>query len=59
MIARSDDGAALLSVVTLVDGATRHRYRIVGGEHDGAEFATLGEVASYATVHGIEFTDAG
>ncbi|HZC51879.1 MAG TPA: hypothetical protein VE441_05225 [Mycobacterium sp.] len=53
VIAHTKDGATLASVVTLVDGEIRRRYRIFGGQHDTAKFATLG---TYATVQGIQFT---
>ena len=36
------------SVVHLVDGASEHRYRLVGGPDDGREFLTLIEVYDYA-----------
>lgn len=35
----------------LVDGASEHRYRLVGGPDDGREFATLTEVSDYARTH--------
>lgn len=36
------------SVLRIVDGASEHWYRIVGGPDDGREFATLHEVFDYA-----------
>lgn len=36
------------SVVHLVDGASEHRYRLIGGPDDGREFETLIEVYDYA-----------
>lgn len=36
------------SVLRIVDGASEHRYRLVGGPDDGREFATLTEVFDYA-----------
>jgi hypothetical protein len=36
------------SVLRTVDGASEHRYRIVGGPDDGREFETLKEVFDYA-----------
>ena len=36
------------SVLREVDGASEHRYRLVGGPDDGREFATLTEVYNYA-----------
>jgi hypothetical protein len=36
------------SVVQIVDGASEHWYRLVGGPDDGREFATLIEVYDYA-----------
>lgn len=39
------------SIVELVDGASEHRYRLVGGPDSGREFATLSEVYDYARKH--------
>lgn len=36
------------SVLRIVDGASEHCYRLVGGPDDGREFATLQEVFDYA-----------
>ena len=42
------------SVLREVDGASEHRYRLVGGPDDGREFATLNEVYDYAREHQAE-----
>ena len=41
------EGVYVESVLRSVDGAPEHRYRIVGGPHDGREFATLNEVFEF------------
>jgi hypothetical protein len=56
VIAHTNDGATLHSVLTLAGVDVRHRYRIVGGAHDGAEFATLCELATFAAGRGIQLT---
>ena len=42
------------SVLRKVNGASEHRYRLVGGPDDGREFATLNEVYDYARKHQAE-----
>lgn len=39
---------AVESVLREVDGASEHRYRLVGGPDNGREFATLTELYDYA-----------
>jgi hypothetical protein len=59
VIAHTNDGATLISTVTLVGTDLRHRYRLVGGPQDSREFTTLSELATYAAGHGIQLTVAG
>lgn len=59
VIARTSDGASLIVVITLTETEVRRRYRMLGGPHDGEEFDTFGEFASWATVNGIHLLDAG
>jgi hypothetical protein len=44
----------VVSVLRTVDGASVHRYRLVGGPDDGREFATLAEVFDYARKHLVD-----
>ena len=43
-----DGDVVVESVVHVVDGASEHWYRLVGGPDSGREFATLIEVYDYA-----------
>lgn len=49
-IGRLPDGAAVESVLRYEDGAAVHRYRLVGGSGDGAEFTTLAELLEFIRI---------
>lgn len=50
VIARLFGGSITVeSLVEIIDGHPRHRYRIHGGSDDGLEFADLASVSTYLT----------
>lgn len=58
VIARAQGDVTLLSVLSIDDDEVLHRYRLRGGPDDGIEFRTLSELVTYATVHGLQLTEA-